>query len=83
MALTPVSCYCIPSFNYGSRKAKDIHLTCRNHLSNVLTDNSFYGSLKWGTTCCFFNGHNHWVPQRKLNGFCCLIIITTMDPGNP
>ena len=83
MALTPASCYCIPSFNYGSRKARDIHLTCRSHLRNVLTDSIFYDSLKWGITYCFFNSHNHCFPQRKLNGFCYLIIITPMDLGNP
>ena len=34
--LTPVSCYYMASFNYGGKKAKDVGLTCRCHLSNIV-----------------------------------------------
>ena len=54
--LTPVSCYYMTSFNYG-KKAREVGLTCRCHLSNIMFDSIFYDSMGWGTTqflLCFF-----------------------------
>ena len=36
MALTLVSCYYITPFNYVGKKARDVGLTCRVHLSNII-----------------------------------------------
>ena len=54
MALTSVSCYYLTSFNYGGKKARDVGLSCRCYLSNVLPDSIFYDSMGWGITCGFF-----------------------------
>ena len=54
MALTPVSCYYMTSFNYGGKETRDVGLTCRCHLSNIMPDNIFYDSMGWGITCLFF-----------------------------
>ena len=54
MALTPVSCYYMTSFNYGGKEARDVGLTCRCHLSNIMPDSIFYDSMGWGITCLFF-----------------------------
>ena len=48
--LTPVSCYYMTSFNYGRKKARDIGLTCRCHLNNIMADSIFYDSMGWGMT---------------------------------
>ena len=53
MAMTPASCYYM-TFNYGGRKARDVGLTCRCHLSNIMPDSIFYDSMRWGITCLFF-----------------------------
>ena len=53
MALMPVSYYSMTSFNYGGKKARDIDLTCRCHLSNIMPDTIFYNSMGWGITCVF------------------------------
>ena len=37
-ALTPVSYYYTTSFNYGGYKDRDVGLTCRYHLSNIMSD---------------------------------------------
>ena len=81
MALTPVSCYYMTSFNYGGQKARDVGLTCRCHMSNIMSDSIVYDSKGWGIACPFFRDHNHCLPQYKGNGFSCLIIITPMDLG--
>ena len=54
--LTPVSCYNMTSFNYGGKKARDVALTCRYHLSNVMPNSIFYDNMGWGMTqfVCFF-----------------------------
>ena len=85
MALTPVSCYYMTSFNYGGKKARYVGLTCRCHLSNIMPDSIFYDSMGWGITCrlYFFKGDNHCLPQHKRDGFSCLIIITPMGLGKP
>ena len=54
MALKPVSCYYMTSFNYGGKKARNVDLTCRCHLSNIMPDSIFYDSMGWGITCLFF-----------------------------
>ena len=53
MALTPVSCYYMTSFNYGGQKARDVGLTFRCQLSNIMPDSIFYDSKGWGITCLF------------------------------
>ena len=55
MALTPVSCYYMTSFNYGGKETRDVGLTCRCHLSNIMPDSIFYDSMGWGITCPFFS----------------------------
>ena len=45
MALTPVLCYYMTSFNYGGKEARDVDLTCRCHLSNMMPDRIFYDSM--------------------------------------
>ena len=48
------------SFKYGGKKARDVGLTCRCHLSNVMPGSIFYDSMGWGMTqflflcCCSF-----------------------------
>ena len=64
MALTSVLCYYMTSFNYDGKKAKDVGITCRCHLSNILTDSIFYDSMGWEINCflfvCLFcEGDNH------------------------
>ena len=51
MALTPVSCYYMTSFNYGGKKARDVGLTCRCHLSNIIPDSIFY--MGWNSLSFF------------------------------
>ena len=80
--LTPVSCYNLTSFNYGSKKAKDVDLTCRCHLSNIMLDSIFYDSMEWGITEGFFRGGNHCLPQQGRYGLS-LITITPMVLGKP
>ena len=38
------------SFNYGGKKARDVGLTCRCHLSNIMPDSIFCDSMGWGMT---------------------------------
>ena len=85
MALTPVSCYYMTSFNYGGKKARDVGLTCRCRLSNIMPDTIFYDSAGWGITCPFLKmGDNHCLPQHKReDGFSCIIIITPIGLGKP
>ena len=45
MTLTPASCYYMTSFNYGSKEARDVGLTCRFHLSNVMSNSIFCDSM--------------------------------------
>ena len=44
MALTPFSCYYV-TLNYGGKKARDVGLTCRCHLSNIMPDSIVYDSM--------------------------------------
>ena len=44
------------TFNYGGKKGRDIGLTCRCHMSNVMPDSVFYDSMGCGMTQCFFLG---------------------------
>ena len=96
MALTPVPCYCMTSFSYGGKKVRDVGLTCRSHLSNIMPDSIFYDSMGWGITCRFFSyffflflfllfskGDNYFLPQLKRDGFSCFINTTSMDLGKP
>ena len=46
--LTPVwNCH-VTLFNYVGKKEKDVGLTCRCHLSNIMPYNIFYDSIGWG-----------------------------------
>ena len=54
MALTPVSCYYMTSFNYRGNVARNVGLTCRCHLSNIMPNSIFYDSMGWGITFFFF-----------------------------
>ena len=46
----PVSWYYMTSLNYGGKKARDVGLTCRCHLSNIMPESIFYDSMGWGMT---------------------------------
>ena len=92
MALKPVSCYYMTSFIYGSKEERDVSLTCRCHLSNIMPDSIFYGSIGWEIILFYFilfiylsfkKGNNHCLPQHIRNGFSCVIIITLMTLGKP
>ena len=86
MALTLVSCYYMKSFNYGGKEGRDVGLTCRCHLNNIMPDSIFYDSIEWGITCLlflFFKSDSHCLPQHQRDGFRCFIIITTMALGRP
>ena len=54
MALTPASCYYMTSFNYGGKRVRDVDVTCRCHLSNIMPDSIFYDSMGWWITCQVF-----------------------------
>ena len=87
-ALTPASCYYMTSFNYGGKKARDVGLTCRCHLSNIMPDSIFYDSMGWGMTqlllllLFFLRGGNRCLPQHRRDGFS-LITITPVGMGKP
>ena len=38
------------SFNYGGKKARDVGITCRCYLSNIMPDSIFYESMGLGMT---------------------------------
>ena len=88
MVFTPVSCYYMTSFNYDGKKAGDVGLTCRCHLSNVMPDSIFYDSMGWGMTqlllllLFFLRGGNRCLPQHRRDGFS-LITITPVGMGKP
>ena len=54
LALAPVSCYYMTSFNYGGKEARDVGLTRRCHLSNIMRDGTFSDSKGWGITYLLF-----------------------------
>ena len=60
---------------YGGKKTRDVDLTCRCHLSNIMFDSIFYDSV--------FKGDNHCLSQHKRDGLSCLIIVTPMGLGKP
>ena len=71
------------SFNYGAKKARDVGLTCRCHLSNIMPDSIFYDSMGWGMIQFFFlRSGNHCLPQHRRDGFS-LITITPVGMGKP
>ena len=83
--LAPVSCYYMTSFNYGGIKTRDVGLTCRCRLSNIMPDSIFYDSTGWGMTQLllllfffFLRGGNHCLPQHRRNGFS---LVTTTPVG--
>ena len=53
MVLTPVSCYYMTSFSYGGRKVRDVDLTCKCYLSNIMLDSIFYVSRGCAITSFF------------------------------
>ena len=53
LALRPVSCYYVTSFNYVSKKTRNVGPTCRCHLNNIMSDSIFYDSIRWGITSFF------------------------------
>ena len=81
MALTPVSCYYMTSFNYGGKEARDVGLTCRCHLSSIMPDSISHDNM--GCGIFFFKDDSHCLPQHKRDGFSYLIIITPMASGKP
>ena len=69
--LMPASCYCMPSFNYGGKKARDVGLTCRCHLSNIMPDSIFYDRMFPVITCLFVY---FWCFCLFVNLFVCLYV---------
>ena len=64
--------------------SRDVGVTCRYHLSNIVPYSIFCDSMGWGTTFPFFDkSDSHCLPQHKKDGFSCLIIITLMALGKP
>ena len=55
MLLTPVSCYYMTPFNYDGKKTRDVGLTFRCHLSNIMPDSTFYDSMGWELTQFFLS----------------------------
>ena len=53
LALTPVSCYYMTSFNFVSKKTRNVGFTCICHLNNIISDSIFYDSIRWGITSFF------------------------------
>ena len=45
MVLKSASCYYKTLCNYGGKKARDVGLTRRCHLSNIMPDSIFYDSM--------------------------------------
>ena len=43
--LTHVQCYYMTSFNYVGKKVRDVGLTCRFNLSNIISGSIFYDSI--------------------------------------
>ena len=90
MALTPVPCYRMTSFSYGGKKVRDVGLTCRSHLSNIMPDSIFHDSMEWGMTqlllllllLLFLRGGNRCLPQYRRDGFS-LITLTPVGMGKP
>ena len=94
--LKHVSCYYMTSFNYCGKKTRNVDLTCRCHLSNVMPDSIFYDSMGWGMTqlllllllfcflffCFFLRGGNCCLPQHWRDGFS-LMTITPVGMGKP
>ena len=81
--LMPASCYYMTSFNYGGKKAIDVGLTCRCHLSNIMPESIFYDSLGWGMTqfFSFLRDGNYCLLQHIKDRFR-LITITQWVRGN-
>ena len=71
------------SFNYGGKEARDVGLTCRCHLSNIMPDSIFYGSIGWEIILFYFilfilKGNKHCLPQDIRAEFTCVFIIKLM-----
>ena len=66
------------SFNYDGKKASDVGLTCRCHLSNVMPDSILHNSVGWGAGVTFFplRDGNCCHPQHIIDGFS----LTTITP---
>ena len=72
--LTPVSWYYMTSFNDGREKARNVGLTCRYHLSNIMPDSIFCDNIGWGMTQDFLNfflrgGNCCCLPRHRRDGF--------------
>ena len=87
MALTPVLCYYVTSFDYGSKKKRSKGLSCRCRLSNIMSESNFYSSIRCGNKFLFHyffcKGNKHCLPQHQRDEFSCFIIITPRDLGKP
>ena len=77
-------------FKNGGKKAKNVGLTCRCHLSNIVPDSIFYDSMGWGMTQLlllfflffFHRVGNRCLPQYLRDGFS-LITITAVGMKKP
>lgn len=81
MTMTPVSCYCMASFNYGGKNTRDVQLNCKFHLSNIIAD-IIFDSMEWGITI-FLHVGQPLSSQHQRDRFSCLIIIKQMDLLKP
>ena len=48
-----VLCYYITAFDYDGKNARDLGLTFRCHLSNIIPSRIFNDSMGWGMTLFF------------------------------
>ena len=78
--LTLVSWYYMTPFNCGGKKARDVGLTCRCHLSNIMPDRILYNIMEWGMTFFSLKGGNRCLPQHRKDGLS-LTIITPVGVG--
>lgn len=55
MLLPFVSCYCMISFNYERNTERDLRLTCRCNMSNILCDSILCDCKEVGITWSFYD----------------------------
>ena len=70
--LAPVPCCYMTWFNYGGKKARNVVLTYRCHLSNIMPGSTFYDSMGWGMTQSLFpflKCDNRRLPQYRRDEF--------------
>ena len=69
-----------------AKNARDIGIAWKCHLSNIVHDSTFYDSMGWRISRCFFvfffKGDNYCFPKYRRDGLS-IIVITLMGVGKP